>query len=406
MAPYDSDSSDDGDDYSTTNVILGYATSESTGDEISHVGGFPTWIDPNQPPPAALARCKVCQGYMSLLLQLNADLQQYFPQDERRLHVFCCRKKACSKKVGSIRALREVRKPERRESKEKQTPPETNSDKPMPDLGAALFGGSASSSATNGANPFSMSGSSGAQAAANPFSSLGSPSTLAAKPPQRTVDEPAPLAQSFADKLKIGVEPKPASTSVDAEPWPEQSAFPPPFKSFYLDAYPEELDKEPMELTNAEASKAQYEMDDSGGGAGASDKDDFESSLDESFQKFSDRIAQNPEQVLRYEFKGVPLLYSGSDGVASRFVVPHGKSGAVRGIPRCESCGAQRVFELQLVPGLIYELEKDEPMDLEDGMEWGTVIVGTCANNCGEPGKVSFREEWVGVQWEERVARK
>jgi pre-rRNA-processing protein TSR4 len=45
-------------------------------------------------------------------------------------------------------------------------------------------------------------------------------------------------------------------------------------------------------------------------------------------------------------------------------------------------------------------------MDLEEGMEWGTVLVGTCVNNCGDPGKVSFREEWVGVQWEERVVRK
>jgi pre-rRNA-processing protein TSR4 len=75
-------------------------------------------------------------------------------------------------------------------------------------------------------------------------------------------------------------------------------------------------------------------------------------------------------------------------------------------MPRCEHCGAQRAFELQLVPGLIYELEKDEAMDLEDGMEWGTIILGTCVNNCGDAGKISFREEWVGVQWEERVARK
>ena len=109
--------------------------------------------------------------------------------------------------------------------------------------------------------------------------------------------------------------------------------------------------------------------------------------------------------MLRYEFKGEPLLYSGTDDVASRFVVPHGKPGAVRGIPRCESCGAQRVFELQLVPGLIYELEKDEAMDLDEGMEWGTVIVGTCAKNCVVPGEITFREEWVGVQWEEAAVK-
>jgi len=188
------------------------------------------------------------------------------------------------------------------------------------------------------------------------------------------------------------------------EHWPESSEFPLPFTSFYLDAYPEELEKEDTTNANAGSSNVQYDTEDSGGGA--SEKDTFESSLDKTFQKFSDRVAQNPEQVLRYEFKGEPLLYSGTDNVASRFIVPHGKSGAVRGMPRCEKCGSQRVFELQLVPGLIFQLEKDEAMDLEEGMEWGTIILGTCVNNCGEAGKVSFREEWVGVQWEERVARK
>jgi hypothetical protein len=41
MAPYDSDSSDGGDDYTETNVLLGYATKEVTGDAVSHIGGAP-----------------------------------------------------------------------------------------------------------------------------------------------------------------------------------------------------------------------------------------------------------------------------------------------------------------------------------------------------------------------------
>ena len=76
-------------------------------------------------------------------------------------------------------------------------------------------------------------------------------------------------------------------------------------------------------------------------------------------------------------------------------------------MPRCESCGAKRVFELQLVPGLISALELEEgSVDLEEGMEWGTVILGVCSDDCGEVEKVVYREEWVGVQWEERVIRK
>jgi pre-rRNA-processing protein TSR4 len=41
MAPYDSDSSDGGDDYTETNVLLGYATKDTTSDAISHLGGAP-----------------------------------------------------------------------------------------------------------------------------------------------------------------------------------------------------------------------------------------------------------------------------------------------------------------------------------------------------------------------------
>lgn len=36
-------------------------------------------------------------------------------------------------------------------------------------------------------------------------------------------------------------------------------------------------------------------------------------------------------------------------------------------------------------------------------MEWGTIILGVCSKNCAVVGEVAFREEWIGVQWEERV---
>ena len=223
-------------------------------------------------------------------------------------------------------------------------------------------------------------------------------------PPQQPVDTPKPPTATFAEKLKISDE-QPKASPQQQEPWPDHDTFPPPFLSYYLDADAEELEPEgASQSKQSGSSKSQYDIDDSN--VGGSEKDNFESAIDKTFQKFSDRIAQNPEQVLRYEFKGQPLLYSGTDDVASRFVVPHGKAGAPRGVPRCESCGSQRVFELQLMPGLIYELEKEEIMDLDDGMEWGTIIVATCANNCGDAGSISFKEDWVGVQWEERIPNK
>ncbi len=172
---------------------------------------------------------------------------------------------------------------------------------------------------------------------------------------------------------------------------------------------------EPPQLPEASSSssttKIQYLEEDTNG----LDKDTFESSLDKTFLRFSDRLTQNPEQVLRYEWKGTPLLYSSTDAVGKR-LAPLGSTikgkaatAATLGImPRCESCGAERVFEMQLVPGLIAALEEGGEedgkggVDLEEGMEWGTIIVGVCERNCGTSGEVVFREEWCGVQWEER----
>ena len=285
--------------------------------------------------------------------------------------------------------------------------------KPAEDLGAALFGVGPAPSASTHANPFSRpKNADSTNKATNPFASLPPTSTLAAKPPQAPVDTKEPPSETFASKLNISsTDPQSSDPTIAAaEPWPSASSFPSPYPHYFLDAdYETLVPEQPIQSSSTLPNpKVQYDIDDSTSTV-ATEKDTFESSLDATFIRFSDRLAQNPSQVLRYEFNGMPLLYSGSDLVASRFGVVPGKTKAQitpsQGIPRCETCGAKRVFELQLVPGLISALE-EESMDLEEGMEWGTIVVGVCADDCGEVGKVVFREEWVGVQWEERMVRK
>jgi len=142
------------------------------------------------------------------------------------------------------------------------------------------------------------------------------------------------------------------------------------------------------------------------------EKDAFESTIDKTFQKFADRLAQNPEQVLRYEFGGMPLLYSKTDAVGKLFLKSSSEAGSGKvktihqgsgRIPRCPNCASARVFELQLVPQAIAELEVEE--EGMEGMEWGTIILGVCEKDCGErgviDGDVGWMEDWVGVQWEE-----
>merc|ERR1712093_858783 len=124
MAPYDSDSSGgEEDDYTETNVLLGYASKEASDDTISYLGGRQTWLDPTTPPSAALAKCKVCNDLMVLLLQLNGDLPEQFPGHERRLYVLTCRRKTCRRKEGSVRVLRGVRITEAAANKKKDTKP-------------------------------------------------------------------------------------------------------------------------------------------------------------------------------------------------------------------------------------------------------------------------------------------
>ncbi|TVY42975.1 putative 20S rRNA accumulation protein [Lachnellula occidentalis] len=413
MTPYESDSSGGEDnDYTETNVLLGYASKEPSDDTISHLGGRPEWLDPSTPPSAALAKCKVCHDLMALLLQLNGDLPEHFSGHERRLYVLACRRKTCRRKEGSIRVLRGT-KISKVASKEKSAP-KVVSQAPKPventGIGETLFGAKPSSNSAS-ANPFSI----GASGPSNPFStSSPSPqnlfatspllptSELVAEPPQDSSEDiNADLPKSFATALSF-------NSAKSSTFGPHQSRNHGPQ---ILDADYEILDK----AEEAPIPTPIMDLDDtSGTGGGKEDKEVFESILDKTFQKFADRLAQNPEQVLRYEFKGPPLLSSKTDAVGKLLSSSawnekvRTTGGSASGVPRCGNCGTGRVFEVQLTPHAIMELERDD--DGIDGMEWSTIVVGVCERDCVPnsvgTGEVGYLEEWAGVQWEELDTRR
>ena len=329
------------------------------------------------------------------------------------------------RKGGCVRALRAVRRfklGKQKGQKREEVVEEKKEEKV--DIGASLFGVApgTSSTSTGNVNPFSTGSSSTTTTTTttntqmNPFAPLPQPSSLAAIPPQKPdveVEETKKtLPESFADKLRVSSSsPPPPQSSTKQEqeqtPWPAQSAFPTPYTHHYLDADYETLSAPPTPSHSAVPVIEDEGAATSGGSGSENVKDTFESTIDKDFLRFSLRLGHNPEQVLRYEFRGVPLLYETGDAVGRMFVAPASsnasKVNAGRGIPRCEACGKDRVFEVQLVPHAISVLEEDSRDD-DAGMEWGTVIVGVCAANCGldEEGVVGWREEWVGVQWEER----
>ncbi|KAK5113477.1 hypothetical protein LTR62_003346 [Meristemomyces frigidus] len=409
MADYDSDSS--GAENVETNVLLGYASKEPTSDGFSQLGGHPKWLDDRTGPSSTLGKCKVCNGLMNLLLQLHGDLPQHYAGHERRLYIWSCRRRTCRRKEGSVRAFRAGRTHliSRDQPQVEETPAQALP-KQATNLGDALFGAKPSSGTS--ANPFATAGLNGS-ARTNPFSA-GGPKFLPKDEHTET------LAQTFADKVKISssspsAAAQPQIAPPSYEPWPKEIEFPEPYPAYHLDADKEYLEDESTAIpSNARLDQSVSNGEDSS--SAAEDKAAFESAMDRTFQRFADRLSQNPDQVLRYEFGAQPLLYSRKDSVG-KLLAPaqEAKNGkitisssfssigaALAKVPRCTNCDAGRTFEMQLTPHLITALEADD-MSV-DGMDWGTIIIGVCTNDCQQKdraeGEVGYVEEWVGVQWE------
>jgi pre-rRNA-processing protein TSR4 len=252
----------------------------------------------------------------------------------------------------------------------------------------------------------------------------------------------ATLPETFAQKARLPAEQeaaheqqqqssKPTSTKKPQgppEPWPAQSSFPKPFPRSNIECESEYISR-PADNNAAAAASSSAQVTADGGEGSTSLESAFESSMDKTFQRFADRLSQNPEQILRYEWQGQPLLYSKSDAIGKLLSPTPTGSGSSSidsritissqqqqpsfssRVPRCENCGAKREFEMQITPFAILELESgddDDDVGL-DGMDWGTILVGACVEDCAEQRKkadeVGYVEEWVGVQWEELVVK-
>ena len=410
------------------------------------IGLLQKWL--GAPPSATLAKCKTCRAFMTLLLQLDGDHPEIFPGHERRIYVFACTRKACRRKDGSIRVIRASRLTgamatnEASSLKHDSVATVVSKTSPLPEdlssrslsanpssLGDSIFGTKPISSAAGSPNPFMMQPvkSSGKYSDStakgnNSAASQSSPEEIApgkdrypiTPESQPTIEDPLP---TFAKAAQISSKNGTSEASQPVEPWPDDKDLPSPYPAYHLEADFEIFDTTNQPLTT------KYSMDidtqpkasssKSGENGDEEDKDAFESTMDKTFQRFADRLKRNPLQVLRYEFKGSPLLYSKTDSVGRRLSQPHSSVSnskvstiAVSGksnMPSCPSCGANRVFETQLMPQAIAELEVEETS--LDGMDWGTIIVGVCEKNCHarDVGRdqVSYLEEWVGVQWED-----
>ncbi|KAM9375841.1 programmed cell death protein 2-like [Pholidichthys leucotaenia] len=103
------------------------------------------------------------------------------------------------------------------------------------------------------------------------------------------------------------------------------------------------------------------------------------------FSRFMKRISACPQQVLRYCRAGKPLFMSEPPSNMAQLVTA------------CSACGGLRTFELQLMPALVSLLQRRDGGEGAE-LEFGTVLVYTCAKSCWASGLKSPLEEFCFVQ--------
>lgn len=81
------------------------------------------------------------------------------------------------------------------------------------------------------------------------------------------------------------------------------------------------------------------------------------------FYKFQQKIRYAPDQIIRYDWSGQPLILTKLTGNQPS---------------TCRYCQSPLIFEFQLMPALVNFLK----IDNQTALEFGTVIVYTCSKNC------------------------
>ncbi|KAJ2717305.1 hypothetical protein H4R19_000057 [Coemansia spiralis] len=441
-------------------VALGYADEDidpalDVDPYASKLGGRPVWLDDESPVPLrAAAACQQCGSAMLLLAQAYVPLRDS-PYD-RVLYVWACNRRACSGKPGAAKAIRaHMRNEEYARTLARRTEGASRPRPPQPKqagLPGSLFAGT-----TGPAEPldFGSVWRADASRTESPTDSAGLFSGLLfgkrlADPgaaPAPSPKDDAGLA-SRVEQLSIASEPAAAAVAegegeVDASRagWDQDV---PAVPAVYLAFEDEEA------LGTGTGAGTQYRtetreaMEAAADGDGGADeryeRDALPKGTDAAFARFSRVVSRNPEQVLRYQFGGAPLLYTAQDETARLLLRPQSRACPSGGdsdsdsdadgdcssrrqgystdqVPRCPRCGARRVFECQIMPALLSVLPLSSyarqtaghsadlraaaaqglagsqllrSVDL--GAEFGTVLVFVCEADChGGPPAASHR---------------
>ncbi|KAK9895142.1 hypothetical protein P389DRAFT_205183 [Cystobasidium minutum MCA 4210] len=419
---------------------------------ISRIGGrsyFP--LEERQLPPLELTRCPLCSASMPLLVQIYAPLQsdkvtplspphpinRYRDEFDRLLYVFGCVKKGC---IG-VRCLRAAQRSPKwaRDGREKRRKAKADAEAAKQKASENPFAANPfTTSALNpSSNPFASSG-------AVDFGSMifGGEATTEAAPSlqKETVADAAPASQpdTQGDEVAEGstsstlwtasdladiVPPRYLATDserLSTVPTSRQAKVAKQLASMSLENSADG-DKESHKGGRANKTRQYATSSSSTGGAGGDNEgwsaEAYEimrlSGVEEVFLAFQERLEASDaaEQVVRYEFGGTPLPYSGKSKPYNTLWLSAplpGQSSAVtrtsyapvsqqthfkrydtscRNIPKCVHCNSQRTFEMQLMPNLVTIVEKglqrqNAGKSVEKELGWATLWCYVCSADC------------------------
>ncbi|XP_062850915.1 programmed cell death protein 2 [Trichomycterus rosablanca] len=333
-----------------TGVVLGFLEEAEPWQLLSaqfpsKVGGKPAWLSQQDLPSTSELVCEKCQLPALFLLQVYAPIVGFDQSFHRTVYIFCCKTPACYT-LNDSRCFKVFRSQLRRKN-------DFYSYNPPPDEETTNSGDN-QHVLSSGVKLCHLCGCAGQEGCSRCHAV-----TYCSKEHQ-VID--------WKQRHK-----KECLTKTSSE---DQNLF--LFPEWELVTEPEELpvtdDKPPDTDSLEQADMTPSDLEENELEAMAL----HESPDTKVFQKFKECIAIEPHQVLRYCREGCPLW------VSSKHVPSKAE------IPKCP-CGADRIFEFQIMPQLLNSLKVDRP---DASIDWGTLVIYTCAASCDQGNKYSPEFIW------------
>lgn len=346
-----------------SDVVLGFLEEAESWQLLSDqfpskVGGRPAWLSQSDLPAVSELQCEECKLPAVFLLQVYAPVTEYDRCFHRTLFVFCCKTPACYTRNDS-KCFKVFRSqlPRKNEFYPFDPPPDEKPEQPVHD--AQVLG--------SGLKLCRLCGCLGQKACSRCHSV-----TYCCKEHQTTDWKQRHKKECLAEASQV-------SGELNSFLFPEWELVTEPEVIPAKDELQESpsLDQENIASLNSGLEDSELES--------MALHETLDSKV---FQKFKQRIANEPQQVLRYCRGGSPLWVTAEH-------VPREEE-----VPEC-TCGAKRLFEFQIMPQLLNHLKVDST---DASIDWGTVAIYTCAESCDQGNKYSpefiWKQDFSGDQAE------